>query len=80
MIVPTVGRVVLYFPGRLMINAGVIAAMTGKELSAQIAFVHNDGRINIGYLDMYGKAANAEHVRLLQDDDAVPDDGGPYCT
>jgi len=62
MIKPTVGRVVLYHP---LDDDG------DAELrhAATIAFVHNDGLVNLGIVDSNGVAYSERDVRLCQDDD-----------
>lgn len=71
MIKPTIGRVVWYWPrGRL--PAG------GQPLAAQIAYVHDDRHINIGYLDQNGVAHSGVYVELLQAGDAEPVKG-QFC-
>lgn len=58
---PTVGRVVWYYPGgKQEMEAGQ------QPLSAQIAYVHSDICINIGFLSQNGMANNATSVRLFQ--------------
>lgn len=73
MIKPTVGRVVLYYPGgdhRDRYGAGPLAAI--------VAFVHTDRLINVGALNPDGRNFGVQNVPLLQGDDAAPEGGG-YC-
>jgi hypothetical protein len=73
MIKPTIGRMVWYWPD------GRKRPTTYQPLSAQIAFVHNDQIINIGYLDENGRAHNATGVWLAQDGGVEADESTPYC-
>jgi hypothetical protein len=67
---PVVGRVVWYFEN----------SEQKEPLAAQISRVHEDGRINIGFLDRQGMHHNATNVRLIQggEDEPVPTDVG-FC-
>ena len=72
MIKPTVGRVVWYYPsGKSQLEAGT------QPLSAQVAYVHGDRMINIGYLDHNGTASSKTSVTLVQEGDEIPEHG--FC-
>lgn len=72
MIPPSIGRVVWYYPrGKEQVEA------KEQPHSAQIAYVHSVGLINIGYLDSSGNAKNATSVRLIQEGDLYPEGG--FC-
>lgn len=71
MIKPTVGRVVWFYPlGH--------TPEKNQPLSAQIAYVHSDACINIGYLDQNGVADHATSVLLYQEDE-MPRPTTSYC-
>lgn len=73
MIKPTVGRVVWYWP------LGLKSKEAGDQpCSAQVAYVHGDRMINIGYLSHNGLACAATSVTLVQDGDEYPEQGG-FC-
>ena len=72
MITPTVGRMVWYWPHGADVAKGM------QPLSAQIAYVHSDTIINIGYLSPNGEANHATSVRLLREGEA-PFPSTPYC-
>jgi len=73
MIKPTVGRVVWYWP-----SGKAEKELGAQPLAAQIAFVHDDHCINIGYLDRNGFAYAATSVPLVQEgDEMIPT--GPFC-
>ncbi len=73
MIKPTIGRMVWYWPD------GRRTAQNAQPLSANVAYVHGDRLINIGYLDALGVAHSATSVHLTQDGDDVLDPAIPYC-
>jgi len=56
LIKPTIGRMVLYNDG-----------FSDQQCAAQIAYVHNDNLINIGYLDRQGMNQSRANVTLIQD-------------
>jgi hypothetical protein len=76
MIVPTVGRVVLFHPGAGFTG---VAAGKGIPLPAMVARVWSDTCINVGGFDANGIPFSATSVLLIQDDNPVPT-GGHYCT
>lgn len=72
MIKPTVGRVVWYWPvGPKSKEAG------DQPCSAQVAYVHSDRSINIGFFDHHGHACAATSVPLVQEGDVYP--SGPFA-
>lgn len=71
MIKPSIGRVVLFWPGP-PVHSEV------QPMPALVAFVHSDRLINVGGFDMNGNPIKATSVTLLQDDD-VPPSVGPYA-
>lgn len=74
-ITPTVGRVVWYWTdGETQIRAGE------QPCAAQVAYVHSDTCINIGYIDHNGHTHNATSVRLVQDEPITDDMQFPFCT
>lgn len=68
---PTVGRIVWYYPQG---NTPEV----DQPLAAQIACVHSDNNITIGYLDKSGKARSAQEVLLYQEDE-MPMPTTNYC-
>ena len=72
MIIPTVGRVVLFFPamGKGFNGSHPIA---GEPIPAMVAKVHGDRLVTLGGFDAEGRAFNAVQVQLLQDDEAAPE-------
>lgn len=81
MIKPTVGRVVLFFPGSEPVDAPnsdmqTIAAGEAEEqqpCAAVVTFVYNDRMVNLAAFDHYGRARNFTSVPLLQDGDEKPE-------
>jgi hypothetical protein len=72
MISPTIGRVVWFYEhGATQLQANE------QPCSAQVAYVHSDRCINIGYFDHNGVAKSQTSVPLLQDDDDAP--AGFFC-
>lgn len=70
MIIPTVGRVVLFHPS-------VPAFGNAPPLAALVAYVHSPGMLNIAYFDANGVAHNETSVPLIQDGDERPQ--SHYC-
>ncbi len=70
MIVPTTGRVVWYQPPKTTGQPPL-----EQPYAATVAFVHGDRMINISYVDHAGQQHAATSVKLLQDDDALPELG-----
>jgi hypothetical protein len=69
MIIPTIGRVILYHPGERF--SGVVH---GKDpVPALITCVWSDTCINIGGFDANGNAFGATSVLLVQEGNPVPD-------
>lgn len=76
MIVPTVGRVVWYWPeGEVQMRMQL-----EQPCAAIIARVHSDTRINIAYFDENGHAHNRTGVRLIQDEKVGHGSPEPICT
>lgn len=74
MIKPTIGRVVWFY------RAGLQQKSEGiQPMSAQIAYVHTDSMINIGYFDHNGMACAYTSVPLVQDGEAPPEGSFPFC-
>lgn len=74
MIVPTVGRVVLFKPGRSF--TGYIAP--DEFIPAFVCKVYSNTLINVGGFDAEGHPFRDTSVRLLQDND-LPLKGEAYC-
>lgn len=76
-ILPTVGRSLWL----TVVNPGSsgLAVIPGQPLCAQIAAVHSNDNIAIGFLDATGKHHDMASVPLMQDGEPTP--GGEfYCT
>ena len=73
MIKPTVGRVVLFTPGRVADKR----ADKSQPLAAIIAYVHSDRSVNLTVFEQTGAAqiAGFINVKLLQDEDEAPESG-----
>lgn len=71
-IIPTVGRVLWFYPGGRADHEA-----KKQPLSASVAYVHDDSRINIGYLDANGHHCQATSVLLVQEGEELP--RGPFC-
>lgn len=72
MIQPTIGRIVLYYPGG--------KTQVDKEeqpFAAQIAYVHSDRMVNLGFLDHRGQSGAQTSVCLVQDGEPLPEHG--FC-
>ena len=62
MIPPTIGRVLWYYPHR----------NTDQPWPALVAYVHEDGKVNLGGFRDDGTPFNASEVPLIQDGAPVP--------
>ncbi|MDB5814452.1 MAG: hypothetical protein JWN23_1569 [Rhodocyclales bacterium] len=77
MIQPTVGRVILFNPNG---SGGTFCpSVNGAPLPALVALVWSDRLINVGGFDANGVPFAACSLKLLQDDDAIPDSGTAYA-
>lgn len=70
---PTVGRVVLYFPSDDDVYYGRIEGEKGKALSAMIAWVNDDGTINLAVNSRYGNHVGCRNVELIQPGEPTPE-------
>lgn len=80
-IVPTVGRVVLFFAKNgLDKDYGEfrVCVNPGKPHAATVAYVHSDRLVNLSVVDANGKQFNRTSVTLRQPGDPVPQDD-QYC-
>lgn len=85
---PTVGRKVWFRPNgtKFLPRAGVSEYTGGplaivdasQPLDATVVHVWNDRMVNLLVLDQYGHPFCATSVKLIQEGDAVPNDGGGY--
>jgi len=64
MIQPTIGRIVWFQPAKKEDEP-----LRDQPFAAQVAYVHDDGTINIGYLNENGENGSAIRVPLLQEGD-----------
>lgn len=72
MIIPTTGRVVLYWPSP---NVDYTEPHDRtKPFPAMVAYVYDARRINVAGFDQQGQHFRDTHVPLLQDDDPKPAD------
>lgn len=76
MIVPTIGRVVLYRPNE--IDAELQAIGSTQPLAAHVAYVHGDRMVNLMVIDPNGNPHARTSVTLVQKED-VPPTGSAYC-
>lgn len=76
MIVPTVGRVVLFVPKQAKYEFG-FCFLAGREHAALVVAVHGDRCVNLAAFDANGKSYNFTSVTLQQPGD--PEPGGDYC-
>jgi hypothetical protein len=72
MIPPTPGRVVHYFPG----PQDPTPIYKGEPLAAHVARVINNREVNLLVIRADGITYGRHNVRLLQDDDKAPSEGG----
>ena len=73
MIVPTVGRMVLFRPDHYFTGAWT----EGEPLPAIVCKVWNDRMVNLAVFDANGQHKNATSVTLVQEGDTKP--SGRYC-
>lgn len=78
MIHPTPGRVVLFNLNGAS-SGTICAASDGAPLPALVARVWNDRAINVGGFDANGTPFAYTSLKLLQDDDEVPETGTPFA-
>lgn len=71
---PTPGQVMWYRPG----DEDTIGA-AGETLTALVAKVLPDGRVNLLVVDENGHVKSRLNVPLRQEDDKPPKDGKSYC-
>lgn len=72
---PTVGRIVWFYP-RL---GDPFLGRFSPPFAAQIAYVHNDERVNLMVVNPDGTTRPEEGVLLVQDDQVAPHDEA-FCT
>ncbi len=77
MIIPTVGRVVLFVPREDKYAFGY-CLHAGKPHAALVTAVHSDRLVNLAVFDANGKTFPATSVQLRQPADEVPK-YGDYC-
>jgi hypothetical protein len=70
MIKPTIGCPVLFTPGQ---NSSILHS--NQPLAALVTYVWTDRLVNLVVFDEDGGSHGRTSVRLLQDDDAVPENG-----
>ena len=75
MIVPTIGRVVWFYP----IDFGRPDIVNPQPYPALICYVHGDRMINLAGFDNNGEPFKRTSVTLLQDDDPFPLDRDYAC-
>lgn len=74
---PTVGHVLLYWPG---INDDIMTNES-EPLPATVAAVIDNRCVNIGYLNAFGNPSSERGVSLIQPGDEVPEHRNiGYCT
>ncbi|NVM91087.1 hypothetical protein FHT32_004751 [Variovorax sp. SG517] len=72
-IIPTVGRVVWFYPAPKSGESGFACNESGGPYAAIIARVWNDSMVNLGVFDANGTVHSRTSVRLVQGDEAPPD-------
>lgn len=76
-ILPTVGRVVHYFPGSTSGALGSARPAGEEPLAAIVAAVHSEQRVNLTVFGRDGIVHARQNVRLVQDGEELPTDS--YC-
>jgi hypothetical protein len=74
MIVPTVGRVVWFWPSHVS-DPGFAHHDTREPVAAIVAHVWGDRMVNLAVFDSNGVPHSMTSVQLLQDDDPKPEHG-----
>jgi len=72
-IIPTVGRVVWFYPASNTAESGFVRNESGGPYAAIIARVWNDKMVNLTVFDANGAPHSRTSVTLVQGDDAAPD-------
>lgn len=72
-IIPTVGRVVWFYPAPKSGEAGFACNESGGPYAAIIARVWNDSMVNLAVIDANGTLHSRTSVHLVQGDEAAPD-------
>ena len=75
MILPTVGRV-LWFHQALA--ESFLIEYAGQPMSVQVCAVIDDQHVNVAGFDAEGNPFARQNVRLIQDDEAPPENGEQY--
>ncbi len=80
-IIPTVGRVVWYWPPTQARTGIGNVLYLGQPFAATVAAVCDEGgeRINISYVDHEGNPFSRRAVELIQEDEPKPE-GGHFCS
>lgn len=73
-ITPTIGCVVLFKPG-----TDVGYGHCEQPFAATVAYVNEDGTLNLSAVDHAGNQFAQQNVPLLQDGDLFPTDGSGYA-
>lgn len=75
MIKPTIGRVVWFWPGDVMMSPKHFAYHDKKQpCSAQVVYVWSDTCVNLQVLDQNGNAHSFSSVPLIQPGSSAPQD------
>lgn len=72
MIAPTIGRQVWYYPTMFE------RRLSDQPFAATVVYVHSDHYVSLVTLGHRGESVLREHVRLIQDDESVPEEKG-HC-
>jgi len=72
-IIPTVGRVVWFYPASNTAESGFVRNESGGPYAAIIARVWSDKLVNLSVFDANGTPHSRTSVALVQGDDAAPD-------
>jgi hypothetical protein len=79
MIKPTIGRVVLYYPGNEVATSLGMTVLSEQPMDAHVVHVWDDRLVNLAVFDHAGKPWALGSVKLLQDGDDKPNAGESYA-
>ncbi len=77
-IVPTVGRVVWFWPPKTHMGQYLFTVYGEQPCAAQVAYVHSDNMVNLSVFDHAGQHHSFPSVHLINDGEPAPEAGG-YC-
>lgn len=65
MAAPTLGNMVLFYPSDDDVYYARVRGEKGKPLAAFVAYIHEDGRLNLMVVDQLGDPVPIKQVRFL---------------